>query len=168
MNKSRQITLAALFLALALILPFVTVQIPSIGQLLTPMHFPIIIAAIFLGPIYGFGLGLAAPVLRTLLFGMPPLPMALSMSVELAVYGLVMGLMMNVVKESKMSYILKVLCSLIVAMVLGRIAFAIAAMVFLGFNDFIATFIGTFTGSFVGIILQLILIPLIAVRIKKS
>ena len=45
MNKSqkkliRTLTLAAMCLALAIVLPFLTMQIPQIGQALSPMHIP--------------------------------------------------------------------------------------------------------------------------------
>ena len=34
----RKTTLAALFLAIGLILPFITMQIPAVGKMLCPMH----------------------------------------------------------------------------------------------------------------------------------
>ena len=42
MNPSVQnLTLAALFLAAGLVLPFLTGQIPQIGSMLLPMHLPV-------------------------------------------------------------------------------------------------------------------------------
>ena len=38
--KIRRTTYAALYLALAMVLPFVTGQIPEIGSMLCPMHIP--------------------------------------------------------------------------------------------------------------------------------
>lgn len=166
MNNTRRLTLAGLFLALALVLPFVTMQIPQFGQMLTPMHFPIILAGIFLGARFGFILGAVAPLLRFSLFGLPMFPMALSMSFELAVYGLVVGLMIYVLREVKWNSLVKVLLSVAVAMILGRLTFAFAAMFILKTESFIGTFIATFTSSFIGIILQLILIPIITYRLK--
>ena len=39
-NNVKTLVLAALFLALALVLPFLTGQIPEIGSMLCPMHIP--------------------------------------------------------------------------------------------------------------------------------
>jgi predicted membrane protein len=167
MNHTRKIALAAMFLALALVLPFITMQIPTIGQLLTPMHFPIILGSIFVGPIWGLAIGFIAPLLRLLLFGMPQMPMAIAMAFELAVYGLVTGLFIKVFKNININYLFKVIISLVIAMILGRITYALAAMVFMESNNFIVVFLGTFSSSFIGIILQLILIPFLAVRLKK-
>ena len=36
----KNMVLAAMFLALGLVLPFLTGQIPRIGSMLLPMHFP--------------------------------------------------------------------------------------------------------------------------------
>ena len=167
MKHTRKLVLAALFLAIALVLPFITMQIPMIGQMLTPMHFPIILGSIFIGPIWGLAIGFIAPLLRLLLFGMPQMPTAIMMAFELAIYGLLTGLVINLFKNIKISFVLKVIVALVIAIILGRITFALTAMVFLQSTDFISVFIGTFTTSFIGIFLQLILIPLIALRLKK-
>ena len=39
-NDIKKLILAALFLAMALVLPFLTGQIPEIGSMLCPMHIP--------------------------------------------------------------------------------------------------------------------------------
>ena len=39
----RKTVLAALFLAIGLILPFITMQIPAIGKMLCPMHIPVLL-----------------------------------------------------------------------------------------------------------------------------
>jgi hypothetical protein len=98
---------------------------------------------------------------------MPRMPMAIAMAFELAVYGLVTGLFIKVFKNININYLFKVIISLVIAMILGRITYALAAMVFMESNNFIVVFLGTFSSSFIGIILQLILIPFLAVRLKK-
>lgn len=40
-NSVKNITLTAMFLALGMILPFFTGQIPQIGNMLLPMHLPV-------------------------------------------------------------------------------------------------------------------------------
>ena len=42
--QTRQLALTALFIALGLVLPFFTAQIPTIGRALLPMHLPILLA----------------------------------------------------------------------------------------------------------------------------
>ena len=44
-TSTRKLTLSALFLALGLVLPLITGQIPQIGKMLLPMHIPVCCAA---------------------------------------------------------------------------------------------------------------------------
>ena len=91
--KTYKLVLAALFLALCLVLPIVTGGIPAIGNMLLPMHIPVLLCGLVCGWQYGLVIGFVAPLLRSALFGMPPLyPIALAMAFELAAYGLVIGL----------------------------------------------------------------------------
>ena len=43
------LVLAAMFLALALVLPFLTGQIPQIGGMLLPMHLPVLLCGFLCG-----------------------------------------------------------------------------------------------------------------------
>ena len=88
-----KMTLAALFLALAYVLPFLTGQIAEIGSMLCPMHLPVLICGFVCGWPWGLAVGFIAPLLRSLTLGMPPLfPTAISMALELAAYGVTAGL----------------------------------------------------------------------------
>ena len=84
-NKDlKQLTLAALFLALGLVLPFFTGQIPQIGSMLLPMHIPVFLCGLICGWQYGAAVGFVTPLLRSALFGMPPLfPTAAAMPLEI-------------------------------------------------------------------------------------
>ena len=85
--------LAALFLALAYVMPFLTGQIPEIGAKLCPMHIPVLLCGFICGPFWGLAVGFIAPLLRSLTLGMPPMfPTALCMAFELATYGLICGI----------------------------------------------------------------------------
>ncbi len=42
----RKLTYAALYLAIALVLPFLTGQIPEIGRALSPMHIPVLLLSL--------------------------------------------------------------------------------------------------------------------------
>ena len=91
-NHVKQLVLASMFLALALALPFLTGQIPQIGSMLCPMHIPVLLCGFFCGWPWGAAVGAVAPLLRSLIFGMPPMfPTALCMAFELATYGAVSG-----------------------------------------------------------------------------
>ncbi|MDO4573109.1 MAG: ECF transporter S component, partial [Clostridia bacterium] len=45
----RNLCLAAMFLALGLVLPFLTGQIPQIGNMLLPMHIPVLLCGLICG-----------------------------------------------------------------------------------------------------------------------
>lgn len=153
--KTKNIILTALFIALTLVLPFITMQIPQFGKMLTPMHFPVIIAGIILGPIYGALVGIISPLLRMTIFGMPPLLMAICMTFELFTYALVTGLLRNK---------LNIYLNLVIALILGRIVYAAVAMLIMK-TPFFPTLLTTFTSAIIGIILQFVLIPQIVKRI---
>ena len=46
--KVKYLTLSALFIALGIVMPFITGQIPQFGSMLLPMHLPILIAGFML------------------------------------------------------------------------------------------------------------------------
>ena len=69
----RKLTYAALCLALCMVLPFLTGQIPEVGSMLSPMHIPVLLAGFLCGPWWALLVGATAPILRFVLFGMPPL-----------------------------------------------------------------------------------------------
>lgn len=88
------LTLAAMFLAVGLLLPFLTGQIKQIGNMLLPMHIPVIMCGLICGWKYGFGVGFVMPLMRSMLFGRPIMyPDAIAMAFELATYGLIVGLL---------------------------------------------------------------------------
>ncbi len=84
--------LSAVFIALGLILPFLTGQIQQIGTMLLPMHIPVLLCGLICGWKYGLFIGFILPPLRSVIFGMPPMfPTAIAMAFELATYGVVIG-----------------------------------------------------------------------------
>ncbi|MBO4413432.1 MAG: ECF transporter S component, partial [Clostridia bacterium] len=74
-NKERilRLTLTAMFLALGLVLPFLTGQIPQIGSMLLPMHIPVFLCALICGWQYATPMAFILPILRSLIFSMPPM-----------------------------------------------------------------------------------------------
>ncbi len=165
----RDLVLAALFLALGLLLPFLTGQIPQIGSMLLPMHIPILLCGFICGWRYGLAIGLITPILRSLLFLMPPMfPVAITMAFELAVYGLLAGLLYQLLAKKPVNLYL----SLIGAMIGGRIMWGLAAYVFFGLNGATLTWQMFLSAALLtawpGILVQIVLIPAIMIALKKS
>lgn len=164
----RRLILAALFLALAFVLPFLTGQIPQIGSALCPMHIPVLLCGFFCGPWYGLAVGAAAPLLRSLIYGMPPLmPTGIAMCFELAAYGFAAGLLYKLLPK-KNGYIY---VSLISAMLAGRVVWGIARVVLAGLthSEFVwsAFLAGAFVNAVPGIILHILLVPTLVMALKK-
>ena len=170
-NKNIQnIALSALFLSLCLVLPFLTGQIPQLGNMLLPMHIPVMLCGLICGPQYGLLVGLIAPIMRSLLFTMPPLyPTAIAMAFELGAYGFIIGLVFS---KSKWQCIKSLYKSIIIAMLSGRIVWGVAQVILLGLQSKGFTLSAFVTASILnaipGIILQLILIPVIMLLLKKT
>lgn len=158
----RKTLIAALLLAFAYVLPFLTGQIPEIGSRLCPMHIPVLLSGFILGPAWGGALGFVAPLLRSLTLGMPILfPGAVCMAFELAVYGLVSGLAYQLLPKMK----LRIYCALISAMVLGRAVWGAAMYICMGIKGGSFTFSAFLAGAVInaipGMIVQLVLIPVL-------
>ena len=129
-RQIRNLTLAAMLLALGLVLPLVTGNIPRVGNLLLPMHLPVFLGGLLLGWQYGLLLGAVLPLMRSLLFGMPPLyPVALAMTFELATYGAVAGALY---RRSPWKCLRALYRALLLAMFAGRAAWGIAEVALLG------------------------------------
>jgi len=155
-------------LALCLVLPFLTGQIPQIGSALCPMHIPVLLAGFLCGPWWAMLVGLTAPLLRHLLFSMPPLVTAIAMSVELGTYGAVSGLMNRRAGKN----IGGIYLCLITAMISGRVLWGAAMVIITGvtkaafsWSVFLA---GALTNAIPGIVLQLILIPVLVNALRNA
>ena len=168
-NQVKRLVLASMFLALALVLPFLTGQIPEVGSMLCPMHIPVLLCGFFCGWPWGAAVGVIAPLLRSLIFGMPPMfPTALCMAVELAAYGAVSGYLYEKLPRKKSS----VFVSLISAMVVGRLLWGAARFLCAGLDPSAfglgAFWAGAVTSAIPGIIVQLVLIPILVMTLNKN
>lgn len=159
--KTKDLVLCAMFIALGLVLPFLTGQIPEIGSQLSPMHFPVFICGMVLGKKMGLLAGVVTPLLRSVMFGMPPMIAAIRMAFEMATYGFMGGLLY---KEKKQN----IYVSLIVSMLLGRVVWGFVSFIILGQEFGLSLFIsGAFLSAIPGIILQLIIVPLLVKALSK-
>lgn len=165
---------SGIFLALALILPFLTGQIPTIGSMILPMHLPILICGFVVGWPYGLAIGLCAPLLRYLMFGMPPIfPTGVAMSFELATYGFTAGLFYKLLCNTKLNNWLIIYITLIIAMIVGRVVWGtVMSFIALGSTNVTFGFKAFLSGAFIkawpGILIQLVIVPPIVFAIKKA
>lgn len=164
-KSTTNLSLAALFTGAAIILPTIFHWFNLSGQIFLPMHIPILICGFVCGPKYGAIAGIITPLLSSLISGgMPPIyPIAISMSIELAVYAIVCGFMFTKYNS---------IVSLVVALISGRIAYGIFSLVLSGFSGvpfvFETYITSTFITSLPGIIIQLIFIPSLIFTLQKS
>ncbi|QUG42582.1 ECF transporter S component [Psychrobacillus sp. INOP01] len=166
-NTTKKLIYTAVCIAIGIILPqaFHLLPISNVGSVLLPMHIPVLICGFICGYKYGAICGIVLPFLSSILTGMPPLfPIGVSMMAELATYGLLTGILYEVTKG-------KVLPSLLLAMLGGRIIMGISSTFFMGlanmpfgFEAFIA---GAFVTALPGLIIQIMIIPSIVFALKK-
>ena len=180
--KSKQIrsmVITALLLAVGLVLPFLTGQIQAIAKFISPMHIPVLICGLCCGWKWGLGLGIVLPLLRSLLFGMPPFPSsALPMAFELAAYGLLAGLLYPLFLKAFKSknHLPAMFVSLIIAMIVGRFVGGAAKALFISVGiigsktpyTFAAFFAAYFTQTALGALIHIIIIPIIVTALEKA
>ncbi len=169
-KTTKNLTLSAMFLAIGMVLPFLTGQIPQIGNMMLPMHIPVLLCGLICGWQYGAVLGFVLPPLRYLVFGMPVLfPTGIAMAFELMTYGLVIGL---VYALSRWKCILALYRALITAMIAGRLVWAAVQMILLGVSGSAFTMqmflAGAFLNAVPGIVIQLVLIPAVMAALGKT
>ena len=161
-QNTKKLAYAALFLALCLVLPMLTGQIPQIGSMLLPMHIPVLLCGLVCGWQYGAAVGFVAPLLRSVLFGMPPMYPVLT-------YGLVIGLVYRRMAQKGAA---GVYAALLTAMAAGRLVWGVAEVVLLGLGGKAFTaqafLAGALLNAVPGIIVQLVLIPAVMAALQKA
>ena len=167
-NEIQNLAASAICLALCMLLPLLAGQIPQFGNALSPMHIPVLLCGFICGPWYATAIGAAAPLLRFLMFGMPPvMPVGIAMCFELAAYGAMAGILYRVFpKKPAFVYV-----SLIIAMVLGRAVWGIAMWMLSSVAGTQFTWELFMTGAFInavpGIILHIAVIPVLVMALKR-
>ena len=174
MKNTKQTTqnfvLAAMFMALGLVLPFLTGQIQQIGNMLLPMHLPVLVCGLICGWQYGAAVGFVLPLLRFALFGMPPIyPMGVSMAFELAAYGFLVGWLYS---HSRWQCIISLYRCLLAAMVGGRLVWGAVRVLLSGVAGQAFTWEMFLSGALLtaipGIVLQLTLIPALMLALDRT
>ena len=163
----KKMILSAFFLALGLVMPFITGQIPEIGSMLLPMHIPVLICGFVCGWKYGGLVGFIVPLMRSVIWGMPPIMTAICMAFELAAYGIVTGfLYKNLPKNKVLLYV-----ELIVAMIVGRVIWGAVSIFIYGIQGNVFSFEifmgGALLNAIPGIILQIVLVPVLVMALQR-
>lgn len=169
-DSIKKMVLTAMFLAIGLVLPFLTGQIPQIGSMLLPMHIPAFLCALIVGEKWGTPMAFILPILRSMIFGMPLMyPTAIGMAFELATYAFVAGYLYS---HSKWKCTEALYKCLLIAMVAGRVVWGIVQTVLLGLKGNAFTFQAFMAGALFkaipGIALQLILIPAVMIALNRT
>lgn len=167
-TSTRKLTLSALFLALGLVLPLITGQIPQIGKMLLPMHIPVLLCGMVCGAPYGAVCGLLGPMLSSVLTGMPTAALMPAMMVECAAYGLTTGLMLRLVRTGKTYADLYL--SLAAAMLIGRLVSGVTKALFFMAGQYTmqAWIAASFVTALPGIVLQLAVVPSIVYYLMRA
>jgi len=168
-SKTKRMVLAAMFLALALVLPFLTFQMGQLGPMFLPMHLPVLLCGFICGWPWGLAVGFIAPLIRSVIFGMPPMfPTAVAMAFELAAYGLLTGLFYKLFPK-RVGY---TYAALILAMIGGRIVWSLVSFVLYGIQGTVFTWEmligGAVLNALPGIAIQIVLIPLIMIALQLT
>jgi len=162
----KRMVFSALFIAFGLVIPPMFHALGMGGPVFLPMHIPVLLGGLILGPGAGVTIGLLTPLLSSLLMGMPPLnsPIVFMMTVELAVYGLVGGYLMK--------WRGNLLLSLVGALIGGRIALGLSVAAVRLVVPFPGTPVAFVAGSLVtglpGLALQLVLVPLLTAVLLRT
>lgn len=167
--KTNQMVFAAVCIALGMVLPYLTGQVPAIGSMLLPMHIPVLLGGFICGGPLGLLIGFILPLLRSLILTMPPLyPVAVAMAFELAAYGLMTGILFSVLPKRPVY----VYANLIVSMLVGRIIWGAARLILFWISGGAFTWqlfkTGAFINAWPGIAIQLIIIPPIVIALMRA
>lgn len=159
--------LAALFMAMSMILPFFTGQIPLLGKIFLPMHIPIILCGLVCGWQYGMVVGFVTPIFRSFLFGAPQLyPMAIAMAFKLLVVSGMAGCLYRYWKKRSLYIIL------VISILSGRIVWGIAMYFLLGYGTDMAALLVMWAEAVCyavpGMVLQLLVVPVIVRFLEKQ
>lgn len=165
----RRMTYSALFLAIAMVLPFITGQIPEIGRMLSPMHIPVLLCGFMCGWPWGIAVGFIAPLLRSVMFGMPAMfPTAVAMAFELAAYGGISGWLRRKLPGDKWL----IYPILLISMAAGRIVWGTVRLLLSGLSGTAFTWemfiLGAFAEALPGIILHIVLIPVLVIVMETA
>ena len=177
-TKNKQLyamVVSAALLAIGLVLPFLTAQMQSLGQAISPLHIPVLIC----GLCCGWKWGLALPILRGAIFSTPSFPtVGLPMAFELGAYGVLTGLLYPALLKAfrQKNHLPAMLAALAVAMIVGRIIGGAAEALLLAVGiigskspyTFAAFFDNYFLSTAIGALIHIVLVPAVVLALEKA
>ena len=167
MSYIKRLTLTALCVALCVVVPMAFHVIPNAGQVMLPMHIPVLLCGLVCGWQYGLLCGILGPLVSSVLTSMPPSAMLPGMMVECGMYGCVGGLMMEHIHTG--SLYADLYLSLPVAMLMGRVISGIVkALILTPGLSLTAWVTASFVTALPGISIQLILLPTLIVALTRA
>ena len=174
-----RMTIAAMLMAIGMVLPRLLGGTEVLGQPISPLHIPALIAGLTLGGFWGGVVGFASPLLGHLALQAPPsLDKALPMAVECLAYGVISGilyaLLLRLMKGKPR--IIPLLAAQVTAMLVGRVVGGAgkALMMLVGlvsmdagftFQVFISSY---FLSTAVGAVIHLIVVPAVVLALEKA
>ena len=165
----KNLTVSALCLALSVTLPLLIGQVPQIGKALCPMHIPVLLCGFLCPWGYGLAVGLIAPFLRNLIFGLPELfPTGIVLAVEMGVYGIVIGTLSRRLPKKIGYYYVSLIC----AMILGRLASGLCSLLLLtlgllGEYSLAIFFSAVVLKTIPAMLLQLLVVPILVHTLNR-
>lgn len=170
MNRisTRRLVMTALCTALGVVLPQALHAVPNAGNVLLPMHIPVLLCGLCCSWSYGLGCGILTPLMSHLISGMPPAAVLPAMICELAAYGLISGLTAKYIRTGKRT--IDIYIQLISAMLIGRVVYGIAnALIFRAGAYSMEVFLtAAFVTALPGIVIQLVLLPALILILEKA
>lgn len=170
-NDVRSYVLTAVFVMLAVSVPWIFHQFHLAGATFLPMHIFVLIAGLLFGWRAGLITGLFTPLVSYFISGMPVLNILPQIVIELSAYGIIAGIL-------RQKYNLRPIWALLGAMLGGRAALLLAMLIIyliagqsyspLGpeASPF-ASFWSAIKQGWPGLVIQLISIPLIVWLVSK-
>ena len=166
-DNVKRLVLAAACVALCVVLPIAFHSIPNAGQVILPMHIPVLLCGLICSWPYGLICGLLGPLLSSLITGMPPAAMLPAMMIECAAYGGIAGAMLCFVRTKNL-YIDLYICQ-ITAMILGRVVAGLAkAWILAPGTPPFAWVTTSLVMGIPGIVIQLIVLPIIVFGLMRA
>lgn len=173
-KQTLKLTFAAMFLAISVLIPSLFHMFSISGNIFLPMHIPVLVCGFWLGWQYGFAVGLAAPIINSIVSGMPPMAKVPFMMMELAVYGLAAGIFYITLKfnnKRKNGFCWGIFPALILSLIAGRAIYALALTVgtyllHINCGTAVAVIDATITGI-PGILIQLVMVPMLVTLLER-
>lgn len=162
---TKKLVYTAFFIALGILVPqvFHSVGGPGIGQIFLPMHYPVIIGGMLLGPLSGGIIGVAS-VMIGMILGMPPFTIGIFMIFELMTYGIISGL---VYYQWKWNLYVSLICVMGIGRVVSMVTIYIGLQLFEVKLPPLFGQIGMFSVAIPGMVVQLVLIPILMMSLTN-